>query len=248
MNKNKSAVDEFLGTDNEFSQDKVDILDIPEPESVVEEELKEEEKPLPFHKDPKVMRFIEKEISKRVQVKEEPKPEVKKEDEDDYYVRLIGNDTPEKLAMIREAKSRDERLLQQAEDRAYNRVSKEKQREVDAERKAEEELTQSIDDIEENFNVDLTSKDPVARKARVDFLNFVEKIAPKNGQGEIVAYPDMLSAYETWNETKTKSQPSRAKDLASRSMSRSGDTTVKPQERITFDNIDSFIEQAIKKN
>lgn len=247
MNK-RSAVDEFLGTeDGEFNQNQLDILEVAPTEQPVVEEVKVEEKPLPFHKDPKVLRFIEKEISKRAPQVQEVK-EVKKDDEDDYYIRLIGNDTPEKLAMIREAKSRDERLLQQAEDRAYNRVSSEKQRELDAERKAEEELTNSIDDIEESFNVDLTSKDPVARKARVDFLNFVEKIAPKNAQGEIVAYPDMLSAYETWNETKARPQPSRAKDLASRSMSRSGDAVAKPTERITFDNIDSFIEQAIKNN
>jgi len=131
-----------------------------------------------------------------------------------------------------------------AEERAFNKLSQREQEALEADRQAEEKLTLAIEDIEENFNVDLTSKDPVSRKTRVDFMNFVEKIAPKNSRGEIIDYPDMNSAFETFQEMR-KSTPtsSRAKDLASRSLKRSGDAIAKPQERITFDNIDEILER-----
>lgn len=245
----KNEVNDFLGTvdeTNDFAENtnpfETEIVETKEEEAVVEE------KPMPFHKDEKLQKFIDKEVNKRLK-DYQPKAEetFKKEvqnDEDDYYVRLIGNDTPEKLAMIREAKARDERMLQMAEERAFNKLSQREQEALEADRQAEEKLTLAIEDIEENFNVDLTSKDPVSRKTRVDFMNFVEKIAPKNSRGEIIDYPDMNSAFETFQEMR-KSTPtsSRAKDLASRSLKRSGDAIAKPQERITFDNIDEILER-----
>ena len=252
MNKNESAVDEFLGNLNESNDEFNDNQDpfdtnIVEKE-VGEEETPKEEKPIAFHKDPKVLRFIEKEIAKRTQRVEEKPVESKKDDNDDFYIRLIGNDTPEKLAMIREYKEREQRLIDQAEERSFNRISSEKQREIEAERQADEQLANAIDDIEDTYNIDLTSKDPVARKNRVDFMNFVEKIAPKNKDGEITEFPDMLSAYETFQEMKASAKaPSRAKDLASRSMARPGSTVEKPQERVSFDNLDGIFERMFKK-
>lgn len=249
MDENKSAVDDFLrdvsSEDDEF-KDKSNIFG---DEPVVKEEVVEEkEKPVPFHKDPKLQRFIEKEVARRVGEKPEQVVQaVTKDDEDDYYVRLIGNDTPEKLAMIREAKARDENMLNQAVERALGRVSEEKQRELDAERKADEQLTNAIDEIEETFNIDITSKDPVAKKTRVDFMNFVEKIAPKNAQGEISEFPDMLSAFETWRDMRKTAPSNRAKDLASRSITRPNGTVPIQQEKVTFDNLDSIFERMFKK-
>lgn len=245
MDENKSAVDNFL----EDLDGKDDIFnDVPEiKEEEVQDEPKEE-KSVPFHKDPKVQRFIEKEIAKRVGEIKPVQQEVKVENDDDYYNRLIGNDTPEKQAMIGEYKSREQRLIDQAVENALGKISEAKQQEIEAERQADETLTNAIDSIEETYNIDLTSKDPVARKTRVDFMNFVEKIAPKNAQGEITEFPDMLSTFETFQEMRQSTkQPNRAKELASRGMNRSNDTLPKVEERITFDNIPTFLERLTGK-
>lgn len=251
---NTNEVDEFLkdlngeDSNNDFKENQDPFNLDPQVEEEKEEEVKEEEKPLPFHKDPKVLRFIEKEIAKRTPKEEEKFKNDVKEEEDDYYVRLIGNDTPEKLAMIREARQRDERLLQQAEERAFNRLSQKEQEKLQADRQAEEQLDNALDDIEETFNVDITSNNPVAKKTRVDFMKFVEKIAPKDRNGDIIDYPDMNSAFETFQEMrKTAPDSSRAKSLASRSQVRSSDTIIKPQERATFDNADSFIDKLFNR-
>lgn len=254
MPTNESAVDEFLGNVNESNdefndnQDPFDTQEIEGHKEEGEETPVKEEKPIAFHKDPKVLRFIEKEIAKRTQKVEVTPVESKKDDNDDFYIRLIGNDTPEKVAMIREYKEREQRLIEQAEERSLNRISNERQQALEAEREADEQLANAIDDIEETYNIDLTSKDPVARKNRVDFMNFIEKIAPKNSDGEITEFPDMLSAYETFQEMKASTKaPSRAKDLAARSMVRPGNTVEKPQERVSFDNIDGIFERMFKK-
>ena len=243
----KNAVQDFLDSESEFGSES-DPLEVVEetkvePTTEVTEEVKEE--PLPFHKDPKVQRFIDRQVAKALETKGSAEKEFvreTKQETDDYYERLIGNDTPEKIAMIREAKARDERLLEEAEKRAFSRLSAEKQKEIEDENNAKEQLDSSLENIEEQFSVDITSNDPVAKKLRVDFLKFAERLAPKDQDGNIIDYPDMTTAFETFQERKTAPTSTRAKDLASRSVGRSSEVSSKPQERITFDTFDRFLE------
>lgn len=251
----KNAVEDFLDNVDESSDfaSESDPMELGTEETPVTEEPAEEvieEKPVPFHKDPKVQRFIDRQVAKALESRGSAEREFVREsktDEDDYYERLIGNDTPEKIAMIREAKARDERLLAQAEERAWNRLTEAQQKELQADAEAEEELDNSLEEIEESFGVDITSNSPVARKTRVDFLKFVEKIAPKDRNGNLIDYPDMVSAFETFQERKQAPTSTRAKDLASRSIGRSAEVSNKPQERVTFDNMDSVFERMFGK-
>ena len=244
MDKDKelSTVQQFLGESGVDKQQFEETPEDPFPQEIPEEKGEVvEEKPLPFNKDPKVQKFIEKEISKRLAEFEpkEDKPAPTQAVDDDYYVRLIGNDTPEKVAMIKEAIARDERMLQQAEERAFNRLSQAEQEEVKADQEAEEQLANAFENIEENFDVDITSNNALAKKTRQEFVSFVEKIAPKDRNGDIVDYPDMNSAWETFSEIKkSTATPSRAKELASRSMARSSEApSIKDTKGLNFDNI-----------
>lgn len=253
MEKDKSAIEEFLGEEfsnkgkDPFDQTQDDPFATQENTQETETEETKEEKPLPFHKDPKVQKFIDKEISKRMaEIKPEPVLQKEKETDDDYYVRLIGNDTPEKVAMIKEAIARDERMLSMAEDRAFNRLSQKEQETVSAEKENVEFLLNAVESIEEEYGIDISSNNQSAQKTRQEFLSFVEKIAPKDGNGDLIDYPDMNSAWETYQEIKkSTAQPSRAKELASRSMSRSASTETAPKRpinRVPFESTDSFLE------
>lgn len=248
MDKEKTAVEMFLegdGNENMFAnptKSPFESVETKEEETVVEEP--KEEKPLPFHKDPKVQRFIDKEIEKRLKDIKPIEPERKSESNDDdaYYTRLIGNDTPEKVAMIREAKARDERLLSQAEERAFNRLSEREQEAMREDQEAEEELTNAIEGIEEAYDVDISSNSPQAKKIRTEFISFVERIAPKRN-GEIIDYPDMNSAWETFSEVKRNTAPpSRAKEIASRGLSRSAETTVKDTKKVDWQAVDEYMD------
>lgn len=244
MDKEKSAVEQFLeGTGNEsmFQQPPKDPFEKSN-EDFKEGEKKEEkeEKALPYHKDTKLQKYIDKELEKRLKEFKPEAPKEEKKEDDDYYARLIGNDTPEKVAMIKEAKARDERLLNQAEERAFNRLSQKEQEELRASKEAAEELSNAFENIEENYGVDLNSS--TSKKTRAEFIDFVEKIAPKR-DGEITGYPDMNSAWETFSEIKkSTSQPSRAKELASRSMARSAETSVKQEKRIDWNSVDEMMD------
>lgn len=253
MEKNKSAVESFLGSLEETKNPFVDNTEDPfgkQTEEIIEEVV--DEKPLPFNKDPKIQKYLEKrekEIEDRILskvTKVEPVQDIKVDEDDDYYARLIGNDTPEKLAMIKESKARDQMLLEKAEERAFNRLSQKEQEAIQADQEAEQELETAFDNIEENFDVDITSNNPIAKKTRQDFVSFVEKIAPKDRNGDIVDYPDMQSAWETFSEMKkATATPNRAKELASRSMARSSETgnAVQPKaNRSAFESTDNFLE------
>jgi len=257
MPKETNVLDEFLGNveeNNDFAQPEKNPLDVTE--KVIEntqEGESEEKKPerIPFAKDPKVQKFIEKELNKRLAEFERKIDKVSEKsenkDEDDFWLRLIGDDKPEKLSFIKEAKVREEKMQQIAEEKAFQRLQAERNREEIEVSQSQEELENSIDEIEEEFNIDLTSNDPIVRKTRQDFLKYVEKIAPKDREGEIIAFPDMLSAFETFNQLRTKtSSNARAKDLASKGVSRQGETATVSNERPTFDNVDDLIKNFIR--
>ena len=255
MDKDKSELEKFMG-DLGGSGDKDPLQDkgedpfghLEEKEEGIADEPKDE-KPLPFNKDPKVQKFIEKEISKRMsEFKPEPaRVETAPADDrvTDVLTRLIGNDTPEKLSMVKEFKDILGNLKGEARAEALDELRGMQNAEVEADREAQQELESAFENIEETFSVDITSNNPVARKTRQEFVSFVEKIAPKDQYGDIVDYPDMVSAFETFSAMKkATATPSRAKELAAQGMRRSVETSSEPnipRSRTPFASSDEFI-------
>lgn len=244
MDKDQSAVSQFLENNEEQNLFEKDSENPFETQEVVEpKEEVVEEKPLPFNRDPKVMKFIEKEISKRM-TREEPAP-VSHETEDEFksvvdsFTAIIGNDTPEKVNALNSLQRALGNLDQRAAQKATEAIEAISQREEEADREAEDELESAFESIEENYDVDF-SRNP---KLRSEFATFVEKIAPKDRNGEVVDYPDMTSAWETFSEMRNANRtPSRAKELASRGMTRSSATeATAPTKRITFDDFDNLL-------
>ena len=221
------------------------------PEEVIDEEEKEE-KPLPFNKDPKIQKFIEKEISKRLENFRPETPQAKQEEDSfketiDAFTAIIGNDTPEKVNALNTLAKSLNSLDQRASSRAIAELENIRNEEVQADQEAEQELEDAFENIEETFDVDITSNNAIAKKTRQEFVSFVEKIAPKDENGEVREYPDFNSAWETFSEMKkSTAQPNRAKDLASRSMRQSVETkeqVATPTRSSTpFGNSEAFIE------
>lgn len=253
MENKDSAVKNFLGETevevNPFEENLKDPFVVEETQEQAKEEEVAEEKPLPFHKDPKVQKFIDKEITKRMAelqpteterfVRETPETD----EVTDVLTRLIGNNTPEKVSMVKEFKNILEKGTQRAKEEAIAELRAQQQELVQADIEAEQELETAFDSIEETFNVDISSNSPLAKKTRQEFVSFVEKIAPKDRNGDIVDFPDMISAFETYQDMKrSTAQPSRAKELANRGMARSTETTVAPQKNMTWNEVDNYIE------
>lgn len=252
MNKNPNAVDDFLnfahgdedgGNENPIKShnDKpfaeVDIIPeggkeddgtkVPGPK----EKEGEGDEPASFHNNPKVKRYIEKEVRRLTQHLTPKEAETVREqvnkgpDPLGALKALIGDDTPEKVNTLNQFSEWMNNVQRDARA-GIERIESERK----AEQEAQEMLDRGFDSIEDSFDVDLTSNDPTARKTRGEFIDFITKVAPKNQFGEIVAYPDFVETYTLFQELKSKpsSTNARAKDLASRSMARSGDAS-RPQ-------------------
>lgn len=201
-------------------------------EDVVEEEEKDE-KPLPFHKDPKILRFIEKEVGKRVST-QRPAEQVTTHAADDegtaLLERIIGNDTPEKVQAVKDFQKYLAGLEDKGAQKALAKLQEQSDQEQEAERKAQDQLEESFEQVEETYNVDLSSNTPQARKTRSDFVDYIRKIAPKNEDGEVASFPDIPAAFEEFQERNKKAPvaPNRAKELASKGIVRSSDATIAP--------------------
>lgn len=257
-------LDSFLGDlanapeDNVFDTSKaesIDGFDTPLEEVTEETEQTLDEKAEPFHKNPKIKRFIEKEVSKalkstgseRERFVEETKEDGDSDDLTDVLSRIIGNDTPEKLSAIKDFR----KAIASSEERAVARAARQyddREQQVQAlEREADESLDDAFDSIEETYGVDISSNSPLARKTRNEFIEFVQRVAPKDSNGDIKEYPDLTETFEVFQEMNKRSPaPSnnRAKELASRGIARSTETqSAGPAKRITWDTVDRMNER-----
>lgn len=254
----KDPVKKFLG---EFGNDTIpDPFESNEKDPFAEEVTQEEvpveqaeqkdEKRLPFSKDPKVQKYVQKEIRRAMESVKQPEARQEKPGDDDTasvvdaFTAIIGNDTPEKKAALASLERALGNVDQRASQKAVDQIKEIRQQELREDREAEEALEEAFDEIEESYGVDLSSTSAIAKKTRSDFVTYVERIAPKDRYGEIIDYPDMNAAWETFSELrKGTQQPSRAKELASRGMARSADAQIAaPQKRVTFEDADNFID------
>lgn len=138
------------------------------------------------------------------------------------WVALYGN-TPEsqkawqmqeRLFDNRAAKIKEE-TLQEFEQQQVKVQQEQKQ--------FESFIDSQLETLEDEFNVDLTSDAPKARKSRREFLEMVQSLSPKDDNGTITDYADFGSTFEVYQKTnleKTDETINRKKEIASRSMQR----------------------------
>jgi hypothetical protein len=133
-----------------------------------------------------------------------------------------------------------EKKFSDAEERGAQRALEEfeaRQSSVTSEQKEYEGfIDKQLVSLEEEHNIDLTSNAPGAVKNRKEFLELVERLSPKDSRGAIKEYADFDSTFEIYKGMKSKPEPSRAKELASRSMQTSTGSgrEVAPEGPMTF--------------
>lgn len=242
---------DFLAGLNQADQQFEEAEDLFGQPAEKKEEGEEEEKPLPFHKDPKVQRYIQKEIAKASKgqptVEQQFIKDTKQDEGEDegtaILERIIGNDTPEKVAAIKDFKKYLSTLEEKGADRALQQLSQKAEQERQEEVKATQELEQGFEDIEEQFNVDISSNSPQARKTRNEFIDFVKRVSPKDSEGNVIALPDLMETFEVFqNRPKQAPSNTRAKELASRSMARSTNASETPQDKdVSWKSVDKWL-------
>lgn len=131
--------------------------------------------------------------------------------------RIYGTDTPEAQLATDLLKKAFVGVHQNAKSEALAEMKAERLREADEMRKADTELDNIVDELEDEYGVTLTKPQQQA------YFTLLEKMSPKDKAGEVTEYADPHAVWEVFQEKlKAKPADTRAKDLSSRSMVKSG--------------------------
>ena len=219
MEKEK-VVDSFLAGLEEPNVEVGDELAL-FPEEDVAEVAEDASKRIPYFKDDKVQRFIQREIQKGLKENKSFEQTFKEEvsQGEPKFIssleKIIGNDTPEKIQALKDLKEDWSGLSKQARQNALNEILEAQQEQVENEQAELEEAVDELDDgrdeIESHFGKPLTEKQWDAYK---DYLLDIE---PRGGYQE---YPDFIKTFDYFKKVNSRSNAT-AKTLASRSMERS---------------------------
>lgn len=225
-----NEVEKFL-EDTNADTTKVDVLDAPlipdGSEKTGEGEGKEEEgdelKPK-NRRERRLLKQLQDEregssfLAGKLQAREEAKTAVN--EESDYLKsveRIYGTDTPEAQIATDLLKKAFVGARDDAEERAYNRIKGEREQDAKAFADADTELDNMLEELEDEHGVELNEAQETA------FYKLLEKMSPKDKEGNVIAYADADSVWEIFSEKLTKAKPdNRAKDMSSRSMTTSG--------------------------
>ena len=131
---------------------------------------------------------------------------------------IFGTDTPEKKAATDILKKALNGMSEAAVQKALEKLDERQTNESTEVREAEDEIESGLEDAEDETGLDLSE----GGADRQGYLTLVERLSKKDREGNIIEYPDFVTAAQLYERTKERPTSSRARDLASRSMTRSG--------------------------
>lgn len=159
--------------------------------------------------------------------------EIKTEDIPIDWLSIYGGATPEGQEQAKRAWKLQQEMLsnvkEEAKKEALEEIENRQQETAKQQKQFESFIDTELESIEDQYNVDVTSNAPSARKARREFLELVQKFSPKDEDGTITDYADFGATWEAYQATAKKPDNSRQKDLADRSMKQSGDSGEQPK-------------------
>lgn len=139
---------------------------------------------------------------------------------DDRLVKLYGDSENGRLAAQLHAEMLSD-VRKQAVEEAEAKFSQREEAATAEQRQAETQIDDELANLEETYDVDLTSNTTAANKLRGQLLDLVERFSPKDREGTIVEYADFGSAFEMLQQTNKPVTNPRAKDFADRSLQKS---------------------------
>lgn len=160
------------------------------------------------------------ELSEQQKLAQEFKPT---DDVPAEWIALYG-DTPEAKRAWQLNQSLIHRAKEEGKQEAIQEFESKQQRQIEEQKKFENHIDSELESIEDDFDVDLTSNTPAARKARREFLEMVQELSPKDEEGNIISYADFGKTFEVYQRTRQKEKTpevvNKQKELASRGINR----------------------------
>lgn len=130
--------------------------------------------------------------------------------------RIYGTDSPEAREATEILKQALLSVKEEAKREALEAYEERTSEEARAVVEAEALLDDMLEEVEDTFDIDLSSRE--AEKDRVNFYRLMEKMSPKDRDGNILYYADPVAVWEVYQERTTRKPDTTARDLASRSM------------------------------
>lgn len=252
MEPEKGVLDEFE-KDFKVEKHEVDPLEIPAKEEVVapkKEEVEEETEPRKNRRERRLEAKLQSEretsielaarlkaLSETDRFKKEVAPDA------DLHAILFGDaaETPETRATASRLAKVLESHTVRARDEALKAFKEDQEKAIKAEKDAEKLLDSELEALEDEYDVDLTSDSPAARKERREFLEVVQKLSPKDSEGNIKDYADFKEAFEIFQSRKERPDTTRQKGLASRSMTRSSSSASSTGKSLEEQNTEKYL-------
>jgi hypothetical protein len=164
-------------------------------------------------------------LNARLQALSETKQAVKDIPEADYLSkveRIYGNATPEAreaTELLKEAlRGVHNSAKAEALEEAVGRIDADRNGESEAVKESEDEIDEGLEHLEDEYDADFSDS-----TTRNGFLTLLEKVSPKDRDGNIKEYADFDATYELYQSRQNKSAD-KAKELSSRSMTRGGNS------------------------
>lgn len=150
-------------------------------------------------------------LAERLKVIAETKGATAESDSLKKVERIYGTDTPEAAAATELLKEALLDLKREAKEETFNAWREEQRQEAAKLREEEARLDSMVEELEDEYGVTLT---PDMQKS---FFKQLEKVSPKDEDGNVIAYADHRSVWEDIQERVSK-RNNRAKEISTRSM------------------------------
>ncbi len=145
------------------------------------------------------------------------------------WVALYGNTDESKNAWAMQSRIFGS-MKEQAKIEAVQELERRQQAAIEEQKQYESHIDSELEALEDEYDVDLTSNAPAARKARREFLEMVQSLSPKDESGTLTGYADFESTFEIYQRTKAQAKPedrviSRQKEIAAKTMQESNNSS-----------------------
>lgn len=171
-------------------------------------------------------------LNERLKMLEEAKAVVEKEpgEIDDRLIDIFGSDDNGKAIAKRFSSYLEERD-KKVRHESLAEIDAREDMEIQEQKGYESYIDSQLENLEDQYGIDLTSSDPRAEKTRAEFLELVGELSPKDENGTITSYADFGSTFNVYKNAYAKrNDASRQKELASRTMQTSNGTSAPTQE------------------
>lgn len=135
---------------------------------------------------------------------------------DETIARIYGTNTPEATEATNLLTKALANVETRATEKALQTFREEQRKEREAVQKEEKTLDAMVEEIEDEHHVTLDGQ------SKKGFFALLEKLSPKDADGNISQYADHHAVWEEMQSRRKAAEPNRAKELATRSMARTG--------------------------